>query len=73
MEVVAGLYCFTLPKSFFPNYEKHGITDPETNLFDFEYEVKIISDSRITNLSMPLYAAITERDDTDTCITVKST
>ena len=73
MEIIGGLYCFTLPQSFYPNYKKHGITDADMNKYDFEYEVKVISESRITNLSMPKYASLIDRDEFDTCMTVRST
>ena len=43
------------------------------NEYEFEYEVKVISESRITNLSMPKYASLVERDEFDTCMTVRST
>ena len=58
MKVVGGHFAFELPVAFHPDYSSHGITDVNMNKYDFNCEVRIISYSTITNLSLPKHAEI---------------
>ena len=58
MTVVGGHYKFELPIAFHPNYSSHGVTDVKMNKYHFNSEVRIISASKINDLSLPKQAKI---------------
>ena len=61
MEVQGGHYAFGLPMAFYPDYSKHhGVKDKGAFLYEFSYKARILSQSRITNLSLPAGASILE-------------
>ena len=60
-----------LPVAFYPDYKKHGAAQVQT--YDFAYEVRIKSEGRITNLSLPVHAAIVEQNETRSSILIRST
>jgi hypothetical protein len=70
LEVVGGHYAFILPVAFYPDYKKHGIRESNAFVYEFHYEVKIVAGGRISNLSLPMNAAITSTDEKKTEITV---
>jgi len=71
LEVVGGHYAFVLPVAFYPDYKKHGAAQVQT--YDFAYEVRIRSESRVSNLSLPVHAAIVEQNETHSSILIRST
>ena len=70
LEIVGGHYSYSLPSAFFPDYKKLGL---EGHVYDFAYEISIISESPITNLSMPANAIISEQNDSKTNLKIRST
>ena len=71
LEVVAGSFCFALPAAFFPDYKKIGLKGANALEYEFSYEVRICSDSRISNLSVP-DGAETDRNDAGNEIVIRS-
>ena len=63
LEVIAGHYCFILPMTFYPDYNKHGIKHRDAFAYEFGYSVKIVAQGTISSLSMPGTAQVTERSD----------
>ena len=63
LEVVGGHYLFMLPGCFFPDYKKHGIKNKAAYTYEFSYEVQIISDSRVSNISIPTNASISVNEN----------
>ena len=59
IEISAGHYAFSLPPALYPDYKRHSMNDNDTYIYDFEYEVTILSDNKISNLSIPEGAMIT--------------
>ena len=59
LEIVAGNYFYALPAAYFPDYKKHGNKDKDAFGYEFSYEARIFSDSKICNLSIPEDAEIT--------------
>ena len=72
LDVVGGYYGFHFPVSFYPDNCKQGDQDLSTFVCQFFYQVKIISDGRISNLSIPESAEIVQQDETNTQVTVQS-
>ena len=70
---MGGHYAFALPAAFFPDYKKHGVKDKGAYAYEFAYEVRIIAENHISNLSIPANAVITAQNDYRTDITVRST
>ncbi len=56
--------------AFYPDYKKHGIRESSVFVYEFHYEVKIVAGGRISNLSLPMNAAITSTDEKKMEITV---
>ena len=71
VEIVGGHYAFKLPTSFFPNYRKFGMRG-EPYPYEFNYEARIISDGRITQLSIPKNARMAEWNEERTNILIRS-
>ena len=63
LDVVAGHYCFILPMTFYPDYNKHGIKNRDSFVYEFGYSVKIVAQGTISSLSLPSAAQVTERSD----------
>ena len=74
LEIVSGYFVYSLPGSFCPDYKKHGINGKGAAKFNYEfaYEVKILCDNRISNLSIPANSAIVAQNDERTEITIRS-
>jgi hypothetical protein len=72
LEVVGGHFGFILPVAFYPDYRKHGISEVSNFVYEFNYEVKIVAGGRISNLSLPINATVSETDETRTRITITS-
>ena len=74
LDVVGGYYGFHFPVSFYPDkYCKQGDQqDLSAFVCQFFYQVKIIADGRISNLSVPESAEIVEQNETNTQVTVQS-
>lgn len=64
---------YSTPAAFFPDYKKHGVKDSAAYEYEFAYEVQIVADHRIANLSIPANAVISEKNDAHTDIKVRST
>jgi len=71
LEVVGGHYAFLLPAAFYPDYRKHGVKDRASFVYEFSYEVRILSQSRITNLSLPSNFIIAAQNDSRTDLLVR--
>ena len=73
LEVVAGHYAISLPSAFFPDYKKHGLKSKGGPLypFEFDYQVRILSNSQISQLSVPSHSCIAAQNADRTDITVK--
>ena len=52
LKVQLGSYMFELPMAFFPDYSRYGVKKDDF-IYDFSYEVRIQSSSRIKQLSIP--------------------
>ena len=63
----------TLPIAFYPDYRRHGVRDASQFVYEFAYEVTIVSETQICNLSIPDQAEIAEKDETNTRIVVRCT
>ena len=72
LEVVGGNYALTLPLAFYPDYRRHGVRASNEFVYQFAYEVCIASETRICNLSIPEQAEISEKDDENKRIVVRS-
>ena len=72
VEIVAGSYCHSLPVAFFPDYKKHGVKDKDTFAYEFTYEARIQSNTKICNLGIPRDAEIVDQNEGKTDITVRS-
>ena len=70
LEVVGGHFAFFLPMAFYPDYKKHGVKSKDAFLYEFCYHARIISSTRISNLSLPAGSVISEQNDEKTDITV---
>ena len=71
LEVIGGHFAFLLPMAFYPDYKKHGVKNKGAFLYEFSYEVRIVSQGRIANLGLPLGAEITQQNEAKTDITVR--
>ena len=71
LEVTNGFYSFILPSSFFPEYKSQGGVD-EKYPYEFDYEVRIISQGRISTVSLPNNASIVAQNDEKTELIVHS-
>lgn len=60
LEVVGGNYAFSLPVAFYPDYRRHGVRDSNDFVYQFSYEVCIVSEFGISNLSIPEHAEVAE-------------
>ena len=61
MDVVGGQYSYPLPNAFFPDFKKKGCRQDKAAFpYEFNYEVRIVTESRIANLSLPANATIVE-------------
>ena len=60
LEVVGGHYLFTLPACFYPDYKKHGVKNKSAYPYEFSYSVEIISQSVISNISVPENAQVSD-------------
>jgi len=59
LSVIGGNYLLDLPMAFYPDYSKHGAKKGELS-YDFNYEVKIQTKGKITNLSLPQHGEVIE-------------
>ena len=71
LEVVGGCYALTLPLAFYPDYRKHGVRASDDFVYQFAYEVCIVSETKICNLSIPDQAEVAEKDDENQRIVVR--
>jgi len=60
-----------VPPAYFPDYKKYGVKDKEAYAYTFSYEVRIVSDTRIANVSMPANAQLVEQNDEKTNILMR--
>ena len=58
LEIVAGSYCFSLPRAFYPDFK-----NPQ---YEFSYNVSISSTTPISHLSLPKNAELKEQNDEKT-------
>ena len=72
MEVSGGFYSYILPAAFFPDYKKHGVKEKGAFAYEFASEVRILSESPVSNLSIPDEADVSNKNDNRTDITIKS-
>ena len=72
LDIVGCHYSYSLVNAFYPDYKKHGVKDLSAFYFDYNYEVRILSTRRISNLSLPKFAEITEQNEDKTDITIRS-
>ena len=72
LEVIGGHYAFILPVSFYPDYSKHGVRNKNNFDYQFGYEVQIVADGRISNLSIPENAEVVESDEMKSHVTIRS-
>ena len=73
LEIVGGSYAYILPVAFYPDYRRHGARSNNDFVYEFSYEVEIVAEgSHISNLSLPEHAEITDKDETNRRIKVKS-
>ena len=66
LEVIGGNYSYSLPAAFFPDYKKHGVKEKAAYTYEFAYEVKIIAECPISNLSIPGNAIIMAQNEART-------
>ena len=71
LEIIGGHYCFSLPAAFFPDYKKHGINKKDTYAYEFVYEVEILANSPISNLSIPVYASVASQNEDHSQILIR--
>ena len=73
LEVVSGNYVFSLPIAYFPDYKSLKLSDKLYDfVYAFSYQVKIMAGGKISKISIPEHATITERNESNSCVTVKS-
>ena len=72
LEVVGGHFSYLLPVAFYPDYRRHGIKDTGAFVYEFAYEARIVSKHRISALSIPDHASITEQNEDKTNLVVSS-
>lgn len=72
LEIVGGFFNFSLPIAFYPDYRRHGVRQADKFVYEFGYEVCIISDTRISNVNIPDLAEIVEKDEHNRRIVVRS-
>ena len=70
LPVLNGSYQLDLPISFFPDYSKHGLQKTDFN-YEFSYEAHIQAKNKITSISLPQFAQITEQNETGTEIKIQ--
>jgi len=73
LEVVAGNYLYSLPASFFPDYKKHGVASKDAYQYDFSYEVRILAEGSVANLSLPANAEVAEQNEANTNVLIRAT
>ena len=61
---------FSLPTAFYPDYSKFGV-DVSNFAYDFTYAINIIAKGTITSLSVPASAAVTNRSEDRTEVTIE--
>lgn len=69
---MGGHFSYPLSAAFFPDYKKHGVKELGAYPYDFSYEVNILSDTRIANISLPGNAVIAEKNEERTDILIRS-
>ena len=62
MQVENGAYQFSLPVSFFPDYQSHKITGDSRLVYDFELMAEIISTKQILFVSSPEGSSLSKTD-----------
>ena len=72
LQIVAGYFAFSLPAAFYPDYKKHGVKDSNALQYEFGYQMRILSATAVSNLSIPEHAIVTEKNANRTDLTVKS-
>ena len=53
LDIVGGYYAFILPVAFYPDYGRYGVGEADAFPYQFSYEVDIIAQGSISNLSIP--------------------
>ena len=71
LEVSGGHYVYSLPSSFFPDYKKHGVKTKGAYAYEFFYEVQILANTPISNLSIPMNATLISQNELHSNVVIR--
>ena len=73
VEILQGSYHFELPTGLYPDYSRHVAKEAGQPLtYEFSYQVSIACQSKISNLSVPQGADVTNTSEDGTLVQIRS-